>query len=310
MSKIHRKRLVAGAALLCAGALGSSLVHVPFASAQQAGRQPAGAVKAAALPAAEGEEQAITEPSKSSELAFALPGVVVEVPVKPGDVVKKGQLLAKQDESVEQAELLVRMQEKAEAVLQITASGKEYAAKKVNFERQDRLLKSNNLTSQTEWETAKLEMEIAQVRGDLAKETVKKTDAQIREQQIKVELKHLLSPFDGIVKKVDADLGETGDPQKPAMVVVSNSPLWVKVDMESAKAKNLQLGAPFLVRYADESEWQPAKVIFLDPVVDAASDTRIVRLEMDNQANRPSGLQVYVKPAPQGAAAAAVGTNR
>jgi len=292
MSKIRRSRLLF-CALLGAGALGTSLINTPPAAAQAAPKsQPPVAVKP--IPSID-EERGITEPSEMSELAFALPGVVIEVPVKLGNVVKKGQMLAQQDESVEKAELIVRMQEKQEAILQITAADKEFAAKTVAFNRQDELIKKNGLTSKTEWESAKLEMEIAKVRGDLAKETVKKTDAQIEEQQIKINLKKLLAPYDGIIKKIDADRGETGDPQKPAMVIVNNDPLWVKVDLVSDKAKNLKLGQELQVRYGDETEWHPAKVIFLDPVVDAASNTRIVRLEMQNKANRESGLEVYVK---------------
>jgi len=294
MSKLRRRRqrLVLCATLLGAAAFGTGLFHTDTA---QAANRPAPA-KAAAQ--AEDEERGITEPSEMSELAFALPGVVIDVPVKTGNVVKKGQLLAQQDESVEKAELIVRMQEKQEALLQITAAEKEFAQKTVAFDRQDKLLKSNNLTSKTEWEQAKLDMEIAKVRGDLAKETVKKTDAQIEEQQIKISLKKLLAPYDGIVKKIDADRGETGDPQKPAMVIVSNNPLWVKIDMPSGKAKNLKLNQPLQVRYEDETEWHSAKVIFLDPVVDAASNTRIVRLEMQNEPDRESGLQVLVKLPP------------
>lgn len=292
MSKaIRRQRLILCAALLGAGAFGTSLIHSTPIMAQAANR-PAQAAKSGAP--LEDEERGITEPSEMSELAFALPGVVIDVPVKLGDVVKKGQLLAQQDESVEKAELIVRMQEKQEALLQITAAEKEYATKTVAFNRQDDLVKKN-LTSKTEWETAKLDMEIAKVRGDLAKETVKKTDAQIEEQQIKISLKKLVAPYDGIVKKIDADRGETGDPQKPAMIIVSNNPLWVKIDLASEKAKHLKLGQELQVRYGDEAQARKAKVIFLDPVVDAASDTRIVRLEMENADNRESGLQVLVK---------------
>jgi len=106
MSKIRRSRLLFCAALLGAGALGTSLINTPPAAAQAAPKsQPPVAVKP--IPSID-EERGITEPSEMSELAFALPGVVIEVPVKLGNVVKKGQMLAQQDESVEKAELIVR----------------------------------------------------------------------------------------------------------------------------------------------------------------------------------------------------------
>ena len=44
----------------------------------------------------------ITKPSEERKLAFALPGVVADVAIKDGDVVKKGQILASQDDRQEQ----------------------------------------------------------------------------------------------------------------------------------------------------------------------------------------------------------------
>src|SRR4051794_39098764 len=52
------------------------------------------------------EERGKTAPSKEvDQIGFSVPGLVSEVTVKEGDVVKKGQVLAKLDTSVEQAEL-------------------------------------------------------------------------------------------------------------------------------------------------------------------------------------------------------------
>src|SRR5688572_20428372 len=52
-----------------------------------------------------GEERASSAPSDERELGFSQLGLISEVNVKDGDVIKKGQLLAKQDTTVEEAAL-------------------------------------------------------------------------------------------------------------------------------------------------------------------------------------------------------------
>jgi hypothetical protein len=49
----------------------------------------------------------------------------------------------------------------------------------------------------------------------------------------------------------------------------------------------------------DPNTWLTAKVIYLDPQVDAASDTETVRLELNNDANVRSGLALNVQFSPE-----------
>ena len=49
------------------------------------------------------------------------------------------------------------------------------------------------------------------------------------------------------------------------------------------------------VRYVAEDKWMPAEVQYLQPVVRAGSQTRMVRLQLPNPEDRPAGLEVYVK---------------
>src|ERR671930_587059 len=48
-------------------------------------------------------EKSFTKPSQEVDLDFSAPGLVIEVNIKEGDAVQKGQVLAKQDVSVEAA---------------------------------------------------------------------------------------------------------------------------------------------------------------------------------------------------------------
>ena len=64
---------------------------------------------------------------------------------------------------------------------------------------------------------------------------------------------------------------------------MTNNPLWVEVKVSSAQATGLKLGDTAMVAYQNNpNDWLKAKVIYLDPEVDAASDKETVRLELNN----------------------------
>ena len=67
---------------------------------------------------------------------------------------------------------------------------------------------------------------------------------------------------------------------------------------------HLHLGDKLEVKYPDETEWHEAAVTFRAPVVDAASDTQLVKLTLPNPTNRDSGLQIQVQLPPEVADAA------
>ena len=106
--------------------------------------------------------------------------------------------------------------------------------------------------------------------------------------------------FTDFVTHVDANQVKTAtvDPNKPdgAITLVTNNPLWVEVKVSSVQAINLKLGDMAIVAYQNSpNDWVKAKVIYLDPEVDAASDKETVRLELTNTDGTRSGLWVNVK---------------
>jgi hypothetical protein len=98
------------------------------------------------------------------------------------------------------------------------------------------------------------------------------------------------------VQKINVHEGElaTNDPKTPCMQIVSNTPLFVEVDLLVQDAKNLKLKQKLDVRYADETKWHEAEIIFFNPVANAAAGTQRVRLQMNNSEQFRSGLQVDV----------------
>ncbi|MGH7214490.1 MAG: hypothetical protein ACREIT_06985, partial [Tepidisphaeraceae bacterium] len=85
---------------------------------------------------------AVTEPSKRLKLQFDTIGVIKDVLVEPGDRVQSGQVLAAQDDYVEQKSLEALLVE-ASSQYSVEAQKADEAIKKVVLERKRKMYASN-----------------------------------------------------------------------------------------------------------------------------------------------------------------------
>jgi len=235
----------------------------------------------------------VTKPLVKAEMSFAAQGLVKEVLVKPGDTVKIGQPLVQLDDSIERKQL-EELQIEAKSDIKIKAAEADLAVKKVKLERFKEIQK-NLGGNDSEVEDAKLAVDIGELSVDLAKQENAQKKAEAEVQQKKIEKMVLTSEINGIVEKIDSDPGEVADPSKPAMVVTDNSKLDVEASLPTAQVNKLKLGDMVEVRFEGETDMRTAKIKFLSPSADAASSTRLLRAEMANADNRPSGMSVSVR---------------
>lgn len=252
---------------------------------------------AAAVPARAEDSSypGFTKPSESRDVTFNGQGVVNEEPVKEGDVVKAGQLLAVQNTALEEAALKVAQVE-ASSDLQTVAAKADHDAKLVELKRKQAMRK-DNVANQTELEEAQVNEVIAAIRIQLAEQEKQKAIATAAEEQTKIELKRLTSPVAGIVAKINTHVGEAAsqDVTRPIMTIIQNDPLYVEVELPTSVLKNVHKSQMMDVRYTGEENWLQAEVIFVAPQADARSDRQKVRLQLANSTGRQSGLQVQVK---------------
>ncbi len=254
------------------------------------------------------EELGSTEPSSHLEkVSFANSGVINNVLVKPGDHVKKGQLLMQQDPGGEEAEL-ERLKIEADSDLAVRAAVLNEATKKVIFQRkQDGHAKG--AVSDQEVEEARLEAETAKLQIEKAKQDQAQAKQAYERQSKKLDQLKLLSTIDGVVERVEFHEGEVAvpDPTKPCLTLVKNDILWIQVNMSIKKAQKLKMGQIVLVRYPGEKGTQEAKFWYRAPIANPGSDTQLVKFEMTNPNGMDSGLPIFVKivDADKAAAAAA-----
>jgi RND family efflux transporter MFP subunit len=237
-----------------------------------------------------------TIPSHTAKPSFMEVGIVKEWLVKPDYVVKKGQVLGREDADIEQMRLnSLRITAKSTAAIESAQAAA--SAKKVEYENKQKGYEQQ-AASATEVEEAKLDMDQADAELKFRQVEHLKAIADADTQALVIDKMQLLSPVDGTVKQINIQEGEIVDPNKPdgALTLVTNNPLWVEVKVPSPQALKLKQGDTISVSYQNESDkWMNATVIFLDPEVDAASDKQTVRLELNNDQNRPAGLWVNVR---------------
>jgi len=220
------------------------------------------------------------EPYMTAELSSPVSGILQEVLVDRGDRIKKGQVVARLNSEVEQAQVdLTRA--RAELMSDIKATEARHDLKERMEKRLGELLKKN-MVAFSEHDEAQTEEIVAHYQFMNAKE--EKHIAQLEHQRAEKILKQrsIVSPLTGVVVKRLKAPGEYVE-ETPLLKVAQIDPLNVEIiapiSMYGKITRGMQvyvlpeqpLGGKFL-----------AKVVIIDSVVDAASATFGVRLELPN----------------------------
>lgn len=211
-----------------------------------------------------GLEYGYTRPAAEIDLAFAEGGVLREVAVREGRAVKAGDVLARLDTAVLEAEA-----EMARAQCEL-AERRYSALEKIAAEAR---------VSPDELARAKAEAEIERAR-------VKRADAAI-EQRV------LRSPVDGVVTEVRRDVGESVGPSDfTVLTVVRIAELRADLYVEADVAAAHKPGQAVELLY-DGAVRVSATVEFVSPLVEPASGTTRVRLSIPNAEGKLlSGMKV------------------
>jgi membrane fusion protein, multidrug efflux system len=209
--------------------------------------------------AAAGKEvQGLVFPIKVVSVASpVLQEVVESVEVEEGATVKQGDMLvqlrnSKEKLAVEEAERLV---ENAE----FQAKGAE-ALFKEKMGSKEVMLKH------------KTELELAKIRLQAAK--------------VALEEKSIKSPISGIVVKKYKEPGESVDRVEKLVDVVNIEQVFVQFYLEPALMQTLKEGQEVSVRFPDLNANIAGKIDFIDPRIDAASNTFRLKVLIENADQR------------------------
>lgn len=205
-------------------------------------------------------------PDDTVELGSPIAGVMAEIAVDRGDRVTEGQMLARLSDSAERA------------ALELARARAEFGERKV---ARNEDLYRDELISIHEKDEMETEALIAAL--------------EVREAEARLDLRTLASPLAGVVVERHVSAGEfVGD--TPILTLAKVHPLQVEVVVPVAHWGSIREGMRATVEpQAPVGGSYEARVTVVDPVVDAASGTFGVRLELPNPERKlPAGLRCTV----------------
>jgi RND family efflux transporter MFP subunit len=236
----------------------------------------------------------VMDPFLTVKLGSPVTSVLSEVSVDRGDLVKKGQIIAKIESAVERAAVATN---EARA-----ASTAEIEAKQATLDQKNGVykrkldLQSHNVTSAQDVENAQAEFNVAKQELELARLNRQMAQLEVDRLRALLEQRTIRSPIDGIVVQRSLGPGEFARQDANIVTVASIDPLSVEAYLPVRYFGSIKVGDVANVHPDDPvgGEYQ-ATVSIVDRVFDAASGTFGVRLNLPNHENMlPGGLRCHV----------------
>lgn len=244
------------------------------------------------LPLLAEEFEGVTAPSADVSASFTLPALVEELKVKEGQFVTKGQVLAIQNKSIEEQQL-VRLRKEASASAMIDKARTEIEFLSKDVKQLEEALKKG-ATSKKELNDTQLKLRTAELN---LKEALFNKDVaalKVKELESKIDQYILKSPVDGVIENISIEPGEAPKGGEEHIRIVRVKPMWVEVPVPRKTAIGLKMSDSAKVIFPENDVQEKAKIIFISPVADTASDTVRVKLELANTKERLVGERVKV----------------
>jgi len=239
------------------------------------------------------EFDGLIEPRLVVKVGSSMPGILESVNVDRGDMVKAGQVLASLQSGVEKATMeLSRTRAEFEAAIHARKAELEFAIR--NQERRKELFDKKALPLQ-EWDEVETRRILAELSLNEAIENKRLAEMEYRRALEVYRRTTIRSPLTGVVVERLLNEGEYVEDQA-VMTLAQIDPLYVEVVMTVDNLGMAKVGMEAMVRpESPVGGLYKAKVIVVDQVVDAASGTFGVRLELPNPKYRlPPGLKCKV----------------
>jgi len=238
----------------------------------------------------------VVQPYRVVRVGAASDGLLSNVLVDRGDRVQRGQLLAELDQGVERVTAqLARARTELVGAIESARERKNLAD--LRLEKREKLV-AEGLVTEDEVEEVRSEARLAELGLLQALESVQLAELEHRRSTAVLEQGSIESPIDGVIVERLLSPGEllsrSGSPE--VVTVAQLDPLLVELHVPLQLFGTLAVGDETTVRFrgVDLGE-RKASVTVVDQLVDTASSTYRVRLELPNPDHRiPAGLRCEV----------------
>ena len=233
-------------------------------------------------------------PHEVIDVGSAITGVVQEIAVERGDYVEAGQVVARLDASVEEAAVRVA-RARAGRTDDINASRTNLELSKKRLARARELFERDVLSLDTRQEV-EAKAELAALELARAREDRRLAKLQLEQSLANLERRTILTPVSGVVIERLLSPGEVVD-EETLVRIARVDPLRVEAILPADWFGRMQTGdLAEIVPEAPLDQSRDAEVAIVDPVLDGASGTFGVQLDLPNpDRGLPAGLRCQVR---------------
>jgi len=216
-------------------------------------------------------------------------GKVMEIFVEEGKAVKRGQVLARLDDSQLRAQQSVDQAQLAAAKTVAAENEARLKEAELTLGRRQQLVK-DKVISKAELDSAEAEVESFRARIALAHQQVEVARRQLDARQADLNDMVVRAPFDGVAISKDAQPGEMISPVSAGggftrtgiCTIVDMSSLEIEVDVSESYINRVKPGQPVEALLDAYPDWRiPSKVITSVPSADRQKATVKVRIGFD-----------------------------
>lgn len=211
--------------------------------------------------AAEGLVEAVRQSTVSAEIS----GRIVEINFDAGDYVKKGQVIARIDESVVSQAL-------AGSRAQVAQAQANLQNVKAQYERSKQLF-SQKFISQAALDKALAEYKAAQAQASASMAGAGQAAATRG-------FATIVAPYSGVVAVRHVEVGEMAAPGKPLMTGFDPADLRVEVSIPQYKLPQIRQSLHATIEFPAINKWAKAAEVSILPVADIKTHTTKVRINL------------------------------
>jgi len=227
------------------------------------------------------------------ELAFVISGRIGSVTAQPGMQVAQGQRLVDLDDRAHKIKLeLHRMQADNDVDVRLARQQLELAKldqRRRAYHRGSVKTSYETRRAQAARGLAELVLEQAQLRHSQAQQKYRLVHVQ-QEQHV------LRAPVEGVIEQIHVSAGQIVKPGAPVLRLVANRTLWVDASIPTERTADLQVGTRAWIRPKPNRSDPPieGKIVRLAQTINVETDTRLVRVQIYNDAGLLVGAYVTV----------------
>ena len=228
--------------------------------------------------------------AQSSDLASQMMGNILEIRVREGDRVSRGEVLAVIDDSQPRATLDRARAAELAAQQQLVAANSDLALAESTLKR-DRYLYEQKVVSQQEFDEVNTRQQTFLARRDIAQAGQDQARAALNQAATSLDYTRIRAPFNGIVTHKKVDSGTLASPGMPIFTVEDMRRFQLEVSVNESDLWCVRPGGQVAVAIDALGNTElKGKVAQIVPTADPASRAFFVKIDLASETRLRSGL--------------------